>query len=168
MQKISDQLRIGLQSVEQGLLREDELPECISWILGDTKRSVGEWLLNRQDNGAGAAIEITEQQATLILSNSEQGEPLSLRTQPWNTSIQAESPIKKPHQQPTTFQVLRKHAQGGLGVIYVAKDSKLNRQVAIKQIRPDRRSDPFCESKFLVEAEITGQLEHPSPEVLDR
>ena len=162
MQKLSEQLRIGLQSVEQGLLREDELPECITWVLGDPKRSVREWLLNRQDNGARAAVDITEQQATLILPNPEQGESQSLRTQPWNTSVQSESPIKRPHQQPTTFQVLRKHAQGGLGVIYVARDSKLNRQVALKQIRPDRRADPFCESKFLVEAEITGQLEHPS------
>ena len=58
------------------------------------------------------------------------------------------------------FTVLREHAQGGLGKVSVARDEKLKREVALKEIRPDRLS-PLARQRFLNEAEITGQLEHP-------
>jgi serine/threonine-protein kinase len=59
------------------------------------------------------------------------------------------------------FRILRPHAEGGLGRVSVARDEKLHRQVALKEIRPDRRGDPYLRRRFLAEAEITGQLEHP-------
>lgn len=58
------------------------------------------------------------------------------------------------------FTVLRGHAQGGLGKVSIARDEKLKREVAFKEIRPDRLS-PQARKRFLTEAEITGQLEHP-------
>ena len=59
------------------------------------------------------------------------------------------------------FRIVKQHAQGGLGVVFVARDSQLNRDVALKQIRSDKKIDSESKSRFLVEAEITGQLEHP-------
>ncbi len=59
------------------------------------------------------------------------------------------------------FSVLRPHAKGGLGQISVALDSELNREVAMKEIRPERADDPDSRARFLLEAEITGRLEHP-------
>jgi serine/threonine-protein kinase len=59
------------------------------------------------------------------------------------------------------FRVLRPHAKGGLGAVFVALDHELHREVALKQILERHADDPVIRSRFLVEAEITGGLEHP-------
>jgi serine/threonine protein kinase/tetratricopeptide (TPR) repeat protein len=59
------------------------------------------------------------------------------------------------------FRVLRPHARGGLGAVFVALDGELNREVALKQILDGHADDPASRSRFLLEAEITGGLEHP-------
>ncbi len=59
------------------------------------------------------------------------------------------------------FRVLRPHARGGLGAVYVALDVELNREVALKQILDSHADDPVSRQRFLLEAEVTGGLEHP-------
>jgi serine/threonine protein kinase/tetratricopeptide (TPR) repeat protein len=59
------------------------------------------------------------------------------------------------------FRVLRPHAKGGLGAVFVALDTELHREVALKQILDDHADDPESRQRFLLEAEITGGLEHP-------
>ena len=59
------------------------------------------------------------------------------------------------------FRVLRPHAKGGLGAVFVALDAELNREVALKQILDHHADDPVSRQRFLIEAEITGGLEHP-------
>jgi hypothetical protein len=53
-----------------------------------------------------------------------------------------------------------KHAEGGLGEVFVAHDTELNRDVALKRIKATVSSDDGCR-RFLVEGEVTGRLEHP-------
>ena len=59
------------------------------------------------------------------------------------------------------FKIRRQFAQGGLGVLYLARDNQFQRDVALKQIRDDRNEHIVVNDKFLFEAEVTGQLEHP-------
>jgi eukaryotic-like serine/threonine-protein kinase len=59
------------------------------------------------------------------------------------------------------FRVLRPHAKGGLGAVFVALDSELNREVALKQMLDQHADDPVSRQRFLIEAEVTGGLEHP-------
>jgi serine/threonine-protein kinase len=59
------------------------------------------------------------------------------------------------------FQLLRRHARGGIGMVFVAMDSELNREVALKQIQTHHADDPTSRARFLLEAEVTGRLEHP-------
>jgi serine/threonine protein kinase len=59
------------------------------------------------------------------------------------------------------FRVLRPHARGGLGAIFVALDTELHREVALKQILDTHADDESSRRRFLLEAEITGGLEHP-------
>lgn len=61
----------------------------------------------------------------------------------------------------TRFRVLRPHARGGLGEVYLAIDEELHREVALKEIQKHRANDPVNRARFLLEAEITGGLEHP-------
>ncbi len=59
------------------------------------------------------------------------------------------------------FRVLRPHARGGLGAVFVALDGELHREVALKQILESHADDPVSRQRFVNEAEITGGLEHP-------
>ncbi|MCH2128587.1 MAG: protein kinase [Pirellulaceae bacterium] len=59
------------------------------------------------------------------------------------------------------FRVLRPHAKGGLGQVFVARDDELNREVALKEIQPQYADDQMSRGRFVLEAEITGGLEHP-------
>jgi serine/threonine-protein kinase len=59
------------------------------------------------------------------------------------------------------FRVLRPHARGGLGAVFVALDTELHREVALKQILDAHAYDLASRRRFLLEAEITGGLEHP-------
>jgi tRNA A-37 threonylcarbamoyl transferase component Bud32 len=59
------------------------------------------------------------------------------------------------------FRVLRPHARGGLGAVFVALDTELHREVALKQILDSHADDLTSRQRFLLEAEVTGGLEHP-------
>jgi tetratricopeptide (TPR) repeat protein len=59
------------------------------------------------------------------------------------------------------FRIIREHARGGLGEVFVAVDTEVNREVALKEIRPEYANHPESRARFLIEAEVTGRLEHP-------
>jgi serine/threonine-protein kinase len=61
----------------------------------------------------------------------------------------------------TSFRILRPHARGGLGEVYVALDEELSREVALKEIQARHAHDPERRARFVQEAVITGSLEHP-------
>lgn len=58
------------------------------------------------------------------------------------------------------FRILKTYAEGGLGVVSSAYDVELDRIVAIKEMRRDRPADDEVQ-RFLLEARLTGQLDHP-------
>ena len=66
---------------------------------------------------------------------------------------------EQPQQQ--RFELLRAHAEGGLGKVWIANDRELNREVAFKEIKPGHAQDSGSRGRFVLEAEITGGLEHP-------
>jgi serine/threonine-protein kinase len=59
------------------------------------------------------------------------------------------------------YTLTRLHARGGLGQVWLARDGSLGREVALKELRPERAGSPEVWARFLEEAKITGQLEHP-------
>ncbi len=52
--------------------------------------------------------------------------------------------------------------KGGMGVVYKARQQSLDRLVAIKQIKSEMGASDSDRNKFVSEAVITGQLEHPN------
>lgn len=59
------------------------------------------------------------------------------------------------------YSVTRLHATGGLGRVWLAHDPGMNREVALKELLPERSGLPAAAARFVREARITGQLEHP-------
>jgi serine/threonine-protein kinase len=61
-----------------------------------------------------------------------------------------------------TIRLAEKLGEGGMGQVFVGVDEKLGRQVAVKLIRPERRLDSTARKRFLREARLLSQLEHPN------
>jgi serine/threonine-protein kinase len=59
------------------------------------------------------------------------------------------------------YTLTRLHATGGIGQVWLAHDDDLGRDVALKELRPERQDHPAARARFLEEARVTGQLEHP-------
>src|SRR4029079_4475858 len=59
------------------------------------------------------------------------------------------------------FRIVRPHARGGLGEVFVALDEELHREVALKEIQERAADNQDSRARFMLEAEITGGLEHP-------
>jgi serine/threonine protein kinase/formylglycine-generating enzyme required for sulfatase activity/predicted esterase len=58
------------------------------------------------------------------------------------------------------FEVIRLLGIGGMGEVYLAKDLRLNRQVALKILPPNSIADPNATKRFLREAQAAASLEH--------
>jgi serine/threonine-protein kinase len=59
------------------------------------------------------------------------------------------------------YRVIKPHAKGGLGEVFVAEDKELGRRVALKEIQARFAGDTSSRTRFVLEAEVTGGLEHP-------
>jgi serine/threonine-protein kinase len=59
------------------------------------------------------------------------------------------------------YQLLGALAQGGMGTIFQGRDLDLGRDLAVKVIREEHRHDPEMVRRFVEEAQIGGQLQHP-------
>jgi PAS domain S-box-containing protein len=53
------------------------------------------------------------------------------------------------------------HATGGMGRVWRARDRQLDREVALKELRPEHAGNSKTAARFVREARLTGQLEHP-------
>ena len=96
----------------------------------------------------------------LALGNAEDHDPstVGLSASP---SAGGSSPLPSIAPALSTFIPLRFHARGGLGEVFVTRDTQLNREVALKLILQPRAGQPESRRRFLREAEITSRLEHP-------
>ncbi|MEP3482478.1 MAG: serine/threonine-protein kinase [Fuerstiella sp.] len=59
------------------------------------------------------------------------------------------------------FESKSELGRGGWGVVMRAHDRQLNRDVAVKQLGEAAKADPDVARRFLHEARVTGQLQHP-------
>ena len=59
------------------------------------------------------------------------------------------------------YQVAEEISRGGMGIVYRATDTRLNRDVALKVLPDDLTHDPERRRRFLQEAQAASALEHP-------
>lgn len=60
------------------------------------------------------------------------------------------------------YKIIKKIGGGGMGIIYSAIDTKLNRKVALKFLPPDLTQDEESKKRFINEAQTASKLEHPN------
>src|SRR5215510_6917384 len=88
------------------------------------------------------------------------------QTQAWAGAPPA--PIAPPAERPAAEEPGSRYTEqavlgvGGMGKIVLARDARIGRDVAVKQLRAGRDLTPEERSRFLREAQVQGQLEHPS------
>jgi eukaryotic-like serine/threonine-protein kinase len=59
------------------------------------------------------------------------------------------------------FEILGPAGAGGMGEVYRARDTRLNRTVAIKVLPADSTADPHWRQRLRREAESVAALSHP-------
>lgn len=166
---ISDRnMLYGVLAWKAGFISSDQFLAGMSAWNTDKVKSLGEVLI---DQGAMTPErrDVLEGIVDAHIQTHEGGPPSISFGGPAETiSLAAAMPqdasgtfVGSPSSSGLRFQILRDHAQGGLGKVSLARDAELNREVALKEIRPEHAYDAASRERFVREAEITGGLEHP-------
>lgn len=96
--------------------------------------------------------------------SSHQLEPehVSDKTWPDHANVATDSPsaVRK-IVAPPGFEILEELGRGGMGIVYRARDLSFDRDIAIKILLPKYEDDSLQVLRFMEEARITGQLQHP-------
>ena len=120
-------------------------------------------------DGSSAARALVESLWGESLSETNPSQQATIRSKCWSSSgsqpILRRLPVSDLHHpagvgDAYALQVVL--GEGGMGTVYQASQTSLDRQVALKRIRSDIRSDKRARDKFLAEALVTGGLEHPN------
>ncbi len=183
-------LLFGLIALQVGLIDQAQLVAAFQAWACDKTRPLADYLCDRGslDAEGRAAVEAmaavhvkkhggdAEQSLASIPAGRGAGEQLAALGDPELTVTIAKfaSGSSERRSEPTVndragtaksdghrFRIVRPHAKGGLGAVFVALDAELHREVALKQIHDSHADDPDSRHRFVMEAEITGGLEHP-------
>jgi non-specific serine/threonine protein kinase len=60
------------------------------------------------------------------------------------------------------YEILRQIGEGGMGEVYLARDTRLNRRIALKALPADLTADPLRLQRFKQEAQTASALNHPN------
>jgi serine/threonine protein kinase len=60
------------------------------------------------------------------------------------------------------YRLIRELGAGGMGIVFEAEDTLLNRRVALKVLRPNLPSEQSARERFLREARAMGSIDHPN------
>jgi TolB-like protein len=60
------------------------------------------------------------------------------------------------------YEILEQLGQGGMGIVYRARDGALDREVALKVLQPALATDEEYERRFIREAKTAAKLDHPN------
>jgi serine/threonine protein kinase/WD40 repeat protein len=147
--------------VAQGALTAEQIPQLDALVAGHLKQHEH----NMQKSLAAVRAAAVPGDLSRIADADVQASLVHLSSDPQPsgaTYVTREGSVGSAPAEPLRFRILRPHAQGGLGEVFVARDEELRREVALKQIQDRYADHPHSRARFRIEAEITGGLEHPT------
>jgi serine/threonine-protein kinase len=184
-------LLFGVIALQLEFINNDALIEAMNAWAKDNSKPIGDILLARQKLSAAqlrglnrlvelhlaghgndtrrsiASVSTPESLTSLLdgitdpaLQNSLQTMTVTADATP-DTEEQPAKAERATNGSPCRYRVVRSHARGGLGEIFIAEDTELHREVALKEIQAQRAHERSSRARFILEAEITGGLEHP-------
>ena len=173
---------LAMAALEGGLVSEQELINALEEWKPPHPGSLGDYLLEKgcltESKLAQLHTPLQQQEEKLgsvqgrrdfeaKLSRSPALTRVSLRVQTKGHQVttsdnSVEDDAPKSRQLVSRFTLIRKLGQGGLGTVWLARDEKLRRNVAIKEMSSTAAENPKAWQRFHREAEITGFLEHPN------
>jgi hypothetical protein len=140
---------------ERGILGQEELDLLEALVAFQLGRHDGDVEKSLQALSSGSAV----RQALAAVADADVQASLAqcgaARTEPENSTLDYPGPDT------FRYRVLRPHAKGGLGEVFVALDQELHREVALKEIQAVHAGNADSRGRFVLEAEITGRLDHP-------
>jgi serine/threonine protein kinase/WD40 repeat protein len=74
----------------------------------------------------------------------------------------ADANIDKSQRSNFDYAIQDKLGEGGMGIVFSASQTAVNRVVALKTLKKDKNTDPGSQKQFFYEAEITADLDHPN------
>lgn len=137
---------------------ERVLSERLSEFNGDASKALSEVIDEASLEKLSSIVgkEFKELQLTMTLINPVDSSSFSsgaatFSSSEWNSGSTQER-----------YRLAEETGHGGMGQVWIARDTDLNRRVALKTIKPKFASQGDVVARFLREAQITGQLEHPN------
>jgi tetratricopeptide (TPR) repeat protein/tRNA A-37 threonylcarbamoyl transferase component Bud32 len=128
----------------------------------EVERLVQRHLRSHRGDAAASLVAVVDEEARLVLSTvDDSGIRRSLDSLPEPGEHVIVSTAAYTPQVRERYTLTRLHARGGIGQVWLARDGDLGREVALKELRPGREESALAWQRFVAEAQITGQLEHP-------
>jgi tetratricopeptide (TPR) repeat protein len=110
----------------------------------------------------GSAAEIYEKILAFDYHYENVSAKLEEAKQRHATTPEPSEPNPKSAQSTGRYQVVREIGRGGMGVVHLARDTVLEREVAYKVLPEQLRQNPNALKNFLREAKAAAQLNHPN------
>ncbi len=123
--------------------------------------SSGDDIDRRLRNVWGSQVSSSRPNMTMRVSSAG-GEEFEENT----TLIIRQRAVRQPSDAPpvTTadYDLLGVLGEGGMGVVYNARQASIDREVAVKMLKPEMTASALHRRKFLSEVAVTGELDHPN------
>jgi len=169
-------LLFGIVAVRHGRIPSDRLAAAAQTWRNSGQKSLPDFLTARGELGDAARAEIErnvqdllarfdgDAAAALTFSLSDAlsaapGAHSGLQPDAGHNAFAADS--RSAADRSARYETGDLHASGGMGSVWLTRDTRLGREIALKEIRADAAPDDAVRARFLREARITGRLQHP-------
>ena len=133
-------------------LPPEEVPELLDRACGEDaelRKDVEELLAADRQAASFMGAPATDAAASLLSDDSTEGLPDELPGELEGYEI-------------GPYRIQRRIGTGGMGVVYLARDTRLDRTVALKLLPADWAGTPAARERFLREARMVSALDHPN------
>src|SRR5690606_35607894 len=123
-------------------------------------RSAEEWdrLLLEQCSDPGVRSEVR----SLLLAEARENPLDRIVGQLGPSIMRVVAALEAPPRQVDRYEVLGEIGRGGMGVVYHARDPRLERTIAVKVLSPSFALQPGAPARLLAEARAASALDHPN------